>query len=190
MRLVSYIALGLFTAATLSAQTGNRKIPPNPKSPPADTSMTLDGHVITIEYNAPSARGRKVEGGLIPYDNWWRLGADNATTLTTDGDITIGDLRVPKGVYTLYVLASENGVSRFTPLAVVIRWNLIVNKQTGQWGTVYDDSEDLGRTAMKVTKLSQPVETLKITLTSSGAKPGNLRIEWGNSRAEATVRLR
>jgi len=177
MRFVSFIALVLTTAAMLSAQTGNRKVTQNPKSPPADTSVTLDGHAITIEYNAPSARGRKVEGGLIPYDNWWRLGADNATTLTTDADITIGDVHVPKGAYTLYVLASDGG------------WKLIVNKKTGQWGTVYDDSQDLGRTAMKVAKTAQPVETLKITLTSSGAKAGTLRIEWGSSRAEAPVKL-
>jgi hypothetical protein len=190
MRFASYIAVGLIIAAILSAQTGNRKVTENAKSPTADTSITLDGHAITIEYNAPSARGRKVEGGLIPYDTWWRLGADNATTLTTDADLVIGNLRVPKGACTLYVLASESGVSRFTPLAVVTRWTLIVNKQVGQWGTVYDDAQDLGRTAMKVTKPGQPVETLKIVLIDSGAKSAKLRIEWGNSRAEVPVKLR
>jgi hypothetical protein len=176
MRLVSYIALGLCAAALLSAQTGNRKATQNPKSPSADTSVTLDGHAITIEYNAPSARGRKVEGGLIPYGHWWRLGADNATTLTTDTDITIGDVHVQKGAYSLYILASEGD------------WKLIINKKTGQWGTVYDESQDLGRAALRVAKTGQPVETLKITLTGSG-KAGMLRIEWGNSRAEVPVKL-
>jgi hypothetical protein len=190
MRLVLLIALNVLTAALVPAQTGNRKLEPNPYSPPADTSMKLEGHAITIEYNAPSARGRKVEGGLIPYDHWWRLGADTATTLTSEADITIGGVRVPKGVHTLYLLASESAVSRFTPLAVVIHWVLVVNKQTGQWGTEYNESQDVARTEMKVTKLGKPVETLKITLTSATAKAGKLEIEWGQSQGEVAVKLR
>jgi hypothetical protein len=88
----------------------------------------------------------------------------------------IGNLRVPKGVHTLYILASESG------------WKLIVNKQTGQWGTVYNEPQDLGRADMKVTKLSQPVETLKIALVSGGSA-GTLEIEWGNTKAVVSIRL-
>jgi hypothetical protein len=117
-----------------------------------------------------------VEGGLVPFGQVWRLGADSATTLTTDADITIGDLKVPKGVYTLYVLASENG------------WKLIVNKQTGQWGTEYSESQDLGRVDMKITKLGEPVETLRITLRSAGASQGQLEIAWGSTRAAVAVK--
>jgi hypothetical protein len=164
-------------AGMLTAATGHRKVTQNKLSPPADTSMKLDGQSITIEYNAPSARNRKVEGGLIPNDQVWRLGADSATTLTTDVNITIGDLRVPKGVYTLYLLAKDSD------------WKLIVNKQTGQWGTEYNESQDLGRTAMKVTRLSTPVETLKITLKPAGGSQGTLEIEWGNSHGSVPVKL-
>src|SRR6266851_9667199 len=101
MKIISCIALGIIAATMTPAVTGNRKVTENKLSPPADTSITLGGHAVTIEYNAPSARGRKVEGGLIPYGSVWRLGADSATTLTTDVNLVIGDLRVPKGVYTL-----------------------------------------------------------------------------------------
>jgi hypothetical protein len=160
----------------LPAATGNRKVTQNKLSPPADTSVKLGGHAVTIEYNAPSVRGRKVEGGLVPYGEVWRLGADSATTLTTEADLMIGNLRVPKGVHTLYILASESG------------WKLIVNKQTGQWGTVYNEPQDLGRADMKVTKLSQPVETLKIALVSGGSA-GTLEIEWGNTKAVVSIRL-
>ena len=98
----------LFTAfALLTAATGNRRVTQNKPSPTAETSMKVGGKDVTIEYNAPSARGRKVEGGLIPYGEVWRLGADSATTLTTDTDLKIGNLSVPKGVYTLYIAASE-----------------------------------------------------------------------------------
>ena len=162
----------LFTAfALLTAATGNRRVTQNKQSPPAETSMKVGGKDVTIEYNAPSARGRKVEGGLIPYGEVWRLGADSATTLTTDTDLKIGNLSVPKGVYTLYIAATEGG------------WNLVVNKQKGQWGTEYNQPQDLGRVPLKMTKLSQPVETLKITLAH-----GMLDIEWGSTKASVTVK--
>jgi hypothetical protein len=147
-------------------------------SPSAETSITLGGQPVTIEYNAPSARGRAVEGGLIPHDAPWRLGADAATTLTTGSDIMIGNLRVPKGVHTLYLIGSEGGT-----------WKLIVNKQTGQWGTQYNEGQDLGRVDMKVSKLTAPVETLKIELVPSGASAGTLEIQWGNSKAAVPVRV-
>ncbi len=156
----------------LSAATGNRKVTQNKLSPPADTSLTIAGKAITIEYNAPSARGRKVEGGLIPNGSVWRLGADSATTLTTETDLAIGDLKVPKGVYTLYLIGGES------------EWKLIVNKQTGQWGTEYDESKDLGRISMKVANLPAAAETLKITLKD----PGVLEVVWGNSRATVSVK--
>src|SRR5690348_9202080 len=147
------IAVLLTAFAILTAATGKRQVTKNAKSPSAETSMKVGGQDVTIEYNAPSARGRKVEGGLVPYGEVWRLGADAATTLVTNTNLKIGNLAVPAGVYTLYIAASEGG------------WNLVVNKQTGQWGTEYKQDQDLGRVPMKVTKLSSPVETLKITLS-------------------------
>ena len=157
----------------MSGATGNRKVTENPLSPSADTTLTMGGHTVTIEYNAPSARTRKVEGGLIPYGKAWRLGADSATTLTTDAALTIGDLKVPKGVYTLYLSGGESA------------WQLIVNQQTGQWGTVYDSSKDLGRTSMKLVKSPQFVEQLTITLKA----PGILEVVWGNTIATVPVKL-
>lgn len=158
--------------ATLCLQAGVRKVTPNAKSPATSTSMKLDGHEVSIEYSAPSARGRQVEGGLIPYDQVWRAGADAATTLSNDADIMIGNLRVPKGVHTLYVAASPT------------EWKLVVNKQTGQWGTEYNESDDLGRVPLKLTKSSQPIETFKITLSD-----GTLSLAWGHTIATVPVKL-
>jgi uncharacterized membrane protein len=169
------VAAAIITAALLTAETGNRKVTQNALSPSAETSVSLGGHKVTIEYNAPSARGRKVEGGLIPYDAVWRLGADSATTLTTETDLTIGDLKVPKGVYTLYLQGGENA------------WKLIVNKQTGQWGTDYSQGQDLGRVSMKLSKLSEPAEKLKITLKSAGPA-ATLEIVWGGTHAVVPVK--
>ena len=172
MRITLCVALVLLLATLSPGATGHRKVTENDQSPTADTSVMLGGHAVTIEYNAPSARGRQVEGGLVPYDSVWRLGADSATTLTADADITIGALKVPKGVYTLYIAATATG------------WTLIVNKQTGQWGTDYDKSQDLGRVPMKVSKLGAPAEKLKIALSASG-----LEITWGATKAAVPVKL-
>jgi hypothetical protein len=176
MRALLGVALLAAGAMICAAETGNRKATDNKLSPSAETSMMLGGHPITIEYNAPSVRGRKVEGGLVPFDRVWRLGADSATTLTADANIDIGSLRVPKGAYTLYIQGSEGG------------WKLIVNKQTGQWGTEYNEAQDLGRVDLKMSKPSQPVETLKITLKGSGSQ-GTLEIAWGNTIATVPVKL-
>ncbi len=175
MKLTTIVAVALGTAMLLAGATGNRRVTQNAQSPSADTSVTLGGTTITIEYNAPSVRGRKVEGGLVPYEQVWRLGADSATTLTTTADVTIGTLKVPKGAHTLYVAASEGG------------WKLVVNNQTGQWGTVYKADQDLGRTDLKLTKLSAPVEKLSIALKGSGSA-GTLEIEWGNTKAAVAIK--
>lgn len=172
----------LSTVAALAgaafAATGNRQVTENALSPTADTSVQLAGHTVTVEYNAPSARGRKVEGELIPYDTWYRFGADAATTLTTDAEITVGSLKVPAGVHTLFLYATEkNG------------WQLIVNKQTKQWGLAYDKAQDLGRTPLKVTKLSSPAEKFTLTLKKTGDKTASLSMDWGTTHAEAALHL-
>jgi hypothetical protein len=145
----------------------------NPKSPSAEASVTIAGKAITIKYSAPSLRGRQMfgPGGQISKDPTypaWRTGADDATALHTDADLMIGSLMVPKGDYTIYTLVNT------TP------WQLIINKQTKQWGTDYDKSQDLGRVPMTVAKPSAPIETFKITLSGAGANKGKLQMEWEN----------
>ena len=177
MKILSYIALGIVTAAMLTAQTGNRRVTQNQKSPPADTTVTLGGSKITIEYNAPSLRGRKVGENVDPYKGKiWRFGADSATTITTGGDITIGNLKVPKGAHTLYILAGDSG------------WTLVVNNQTKQWGLTYNQDQDLGRVPMSTTTLSSPAETLKITLRDSGGANGEMEVDWGETKATVPIK--
>lgn len=154
-----------------------------PASPPAETSVTLGGKAITIKYSAPSVKGRKIFGGagaLQPDNTVWRAGANKATALHTDGDITIGTLDVPAGDYTLYVFLDPKG------------WQLAVSKQTGQWGinrdgsTTLDDSKAIGRTAMKMSKPASLVETYKMILAGSGKK-GTLTLEWENVVATVDI---
>jgi hypothetical protein len=148
------------------------------QSPPAETSVKINGKTISIKYSAPSLRGRKAfgPGGVISNDSTypvWRAGANAATALHTEADLTFGKLSVPKGDYTLFVDTGSNP------------WQLIVNKQTGQSGMDYDKSQDLGRIPMKVTKPAAPVETYKMTLSSAGANAGKLELAWENVVASA-----
>ncbi|MDQ2898500.1 MAG: DUF2911 domain-containing protein [Acidobacteriota bacterium] len=153
---------------TISAQETKKKSAP---SPPADTSVTVDGKKIGIEYAAPSMRERKIFGALVPYGQVWRTGANAATMLKTEADLDINGLHVPKGEYTLYTLPSQNEMM------------LIVNKQTGQWGTEYSQGQDLGRVKMTMSRSQAPVETFKITLDGEGGKRGKLTMAWENTIA-------
>ena len=164
-----------------SGQTDRKKfMTPNPQSPPMETAVTINGKQIWIVYHAPSVRGRKIFGGagaLQPDDTVWRAGADQATFLHTDADLDINGLAVPAGEYTLFV-ALDKG-----------KWELIVNKQTGQWGigrggaANREDSRDVGRTAMTMGKPTALVEQHKITLSSSAGNKGTLKIEFENVAA-------
>jgi hypothetical protein len=140
-------------------------------SPPAETSVTINGKNIAIKYAAPSTYGRKIYGELVPYGQVWRAGANSATALTTVADLDFNGLKVPAGHYTIYALPGESD------------WQLIINKQTGQWGTVYDQSQDLGRVKMNVSKADAPIETYKMTLASSGGNKGTLTLAWENTIA-------
>ena len=144
-----------------------------PLSPPAETSVTIAGKVITIKYGAPSVRGRQIfgEGGVVSKDKTypvWRAGANSATALHTDADLDIKGLAVPKGDYTVFALVNT------TP------WQLIINKQTGQWGLTYNQPQDLGRVPMDMTKPPAPIETYKMTLSSTGPNAGKLQLEFEN----------
>lgn len=154
---------------TVSAQEPKKK--KAALSPPAETSIVIDGKRISIDYSAPSMRGRQIFGGLEAYGRVWRAGANAATTLKTEADLNINGLAVPKGEYTLYVLLDKD------------QWQLIVNKQTGQWGTEYSEGQDLGRVKMTMSKPQAPIETFKIALSSAGTNKGKLTMEWENTVA-------
>lgn len=145
-------------------------------SPPAETSVSIDGKTISIKYSAPSLRGRTAFGpnGIISHDPQypvWRAGANSATALKTDAELKIGSLTVPPGNYTLFVDTAASP------------WALIINKQTGQWGLSYDKGQDLGRVPMDVTKPAAKVETYKMTLTGTGGNKGRLTLAWDETEA-------
>lgn len=157
--------------ATVGFATAQQK--KTPASPPAEATAMFGGKAVSIKYGSPSVKGRKIFGGLVPFGEVWRAGANSATALHTETDLMIGSLSVPKGDYTIYVLPSAT------------EWMLIINKQTGQWGTEYSQSNDLGRVKMTVKAAPALVEAYKMTLTATA-----LQLEWENTVATVPVKAK
>lgn len=149
-----------------------------------DASLTGPSR-IAISYGQPHARGRRVEGGLVPLDTVWRFGANTATHLHTDLDIAIGDVRIEAGDYSLFILNSRSG------------WQLIVNRRTGIWGSDYDRTRDVGRIPLTARTLAEPEESLSVYLVPESAQPrqgyaelrGILRIKWGRTELSTNWRV-
>jgi hypothetical protein len=154
------------------------------KSPPAQTTTTVAGKTLTIKYSAPSVRGRQIfgPGGLISHDPTypvWRAGANSATAFHTDADLDVGGLSLPKGDYTLFVLVKDPDA-----------WQLIVNKQTGQWGLAYKENMDLGRVKMEMSKPPSPVEVMKWTLAGQSGNTVKLTLAWENHEGSVPITVK
>ena len=163
------LALAVTTA---SAQKVVSTTPGKGGSPHETVEYSIKGAKITLTYGRPFVKGRALDA-VAPAGKVWRTGADEATTLTTDKALMFGSLMVPAGTYTLYTVPGPDA------------WKLVINKQTGQWGTVYQEGQDLGRVDMKVEKLPKAAEQLTISLAEGGSG-GVLNIDWGTTRATTT----
>jgi hypothetical protein len=146
---------------------------------PRDTASADVGRAhVVIDYGRPSARGRTVYGGLIPFNGVWRTGANAATQLITDRDLVIGGTPIPAGTYSLWSEATESD------------WTLIVNKQSGQWGTEHDAAQDFARIPLTVSKLTEPVEQFTITVASTGARAGTITLAWGDTQGTVSFTVK
>ena len=167
-------AIAIASIAALSL-AGSARAERQRASPHADVTATLAGKKITVSYGRPSMKARAIFGGLVPWDQVWRTGADEATTFTTETDVVIGGLKVPKGEYALFTIPTEK------------QWTLVVNKTAKQWGAFkYDAAQDLGRTPMTVTTATRPVEQFTIEMVPAG-KQLTLKLSW--DRTVATVAI-
>src|SRR5579864_4336818 len=145
-------------------------------SPPGTADCTINGKKVTIDYSRPYLKGRKLGTDLAPYGKVWRTGANEATTLTTAIALDIGGAKVPAGTYTLYTLPSEG------------TWKLIINKQTGQWGTEYHQEQDLARVDMKKQEIVVPVEQFTISLDQDSNDSADLILEWEKTRVWVVIK--
>jgi hypothetical protein len=140
-------------------------------SRPATVSAVIAGDHITIDYYAPSMHGRKIIGALVPYGEVWCTGANWATKITTEADLDINGMKLPKGSYSIWTLPNEK------------QWMLIINKQTGQFHLDYDETQDFGRVKMNLKTLASPVETFKIQVEPTTGNKGTLSLAWENTDA-------
>ncbi|MGH7569594.1 MAG: DUF2911 domain-containing protein [Gemmatimonadales bacterium] len=129
----------------------------------------IAGADIWVDYGRPLKRGRAIFGNVVPWNAVWRTGANAATQFSTPVDLVMGGVTIPAGKYTLWSLPSPTG------------WKLIVNKQTGQWGTEYHPEQDLAWVNLWEEKLPQPLEQFTITLEPEGTG-GVIRFAWDDRR--------
>ena len=167
--LKSFVAMAAIVACTLPLMAQQKRV-----SPHETVSAVIDGSRVTVTYGRPYTKSpktgetRKIWGGLVPYGQVWRTGADEATTLITQKPLVFGDTTVPAGAYTLWTLPAEDGSAK-----------LIINKQIGQWGVgpgSYDEKNDVARVDLKKDALDTPVDQLTIAVS----KPGLLKLSWEN----------
>ena len=128
------------------------------------------GASLWIDYGRPSKRGRTIFGNVVPWGEVWRTGANAATQFRTDKALEIGGVTVPAGFYTLWTIPSATG------------WKLVINGETGQWGTAHKAERDLFTVDMSVAALSEPVERFTIGV-QPGESGGELRMDWDTTRA-------
>ena len=142
------------------------------------TRATIGPATFTVDYGRPLQRGRTLLGDVISYDRVWRTGANAATQFTTSAPITLAGLSLPAGSYTLWTVPHRTGV------------DLIVNKQTGQWGTEYSRAQDLGTAPMKTDSVTPPVDKFTISIEPADARHGILAMAWGTFRWAVPIVVR
>jgi hypothetical protein len=135
-------------------------------SPNEQVAGTIGGKAVLVSYGSPRKRGREILGTVVPYDKVWRTGANAATTLLTVADIKIGGSLLPAGSYSLWTVPTRSGVQ------------LVINGQSGQWGTSYDPSKDVARVPMQMQTAQLPQEAFVITIVRTGNNSAELRIAW------------
>lgn len=171
------LALALLVPSLAASQAGPLRVglsgrasaevaltPPRVAGQPAPKAM-----VVKIDYGQPHARGREVPTELSKAGTVWRTGANTSTTITTDVDLVIGSATVPKGAYSLLTIRTADG------------YQLIINSNTGQWGTQYDQSKDFVRVPLTARTLAEARESLQIALVPAAdqSPKGMLTISWG-----------
>ena len=160
--ILCYLSVLILLSADIIAQNFKAPRP----SPDATITQYVGITKITVDYSSPGVKERKIWGELVPYGKIWRTGANEATHLKTNFDMVIGGVPLTKGTYTLWTFPTPAG------------WKFIINKQTGQWGTNYDERQDYARFDAIVEQMETPVETLTVTFDATSETSGRLKLMW------------
>ena len=147
-----------------------------PLSPPAKAEGTIGGKKVTIDYSAPSKRDRKIMGGLVPYGEVWRTGANAATKMTFSTDVKLGGAAVPAGTYALFTIPGE------------AEWTVILSKVSDEWGSyTYNQKDDQARVKVKPVAMAEPLETMTIGVQDMRAGKANLVIAWEKTKVPVEI---
>jgi hypothetical protein len=181
-KVLAAVALILASAGIVYSHEGSTNAPVQATdkskrpSPAAHAEYQFgDGKTVIVDYSSPRAKGRTVYGGLVPYGQIWRAGANEATTFVTNTDLTIGGKTVPAGSYTIFVIPNKD------------RWTLIINKKTSEWGVPYPgEASELTRVDMKVSSLPAPLENFTIAFSKTGNNC-TMSMDWETTRASVEI---
>jgi len=171
-KIKSLLVIGLLAASVLPALAQQKRT-----SPHETVSAVVDGDRVTVTYGRPytkdprSGTPRKIWGGLVPYGQPWRMGADEATTLITQQAIVFGDKTIPAGAYTLYMMPGETGASQ-----------LVFSTGLGGWGIPVDTKHDLTQVDLKKDALDQPVDQFTLSVGRNSGGGGLLKFSWENAQ--------
>jgi hypothetical protein len=175
-RIVAFLAVGCLTVGMMALLGSAQMDKASRPSPAAKATCDLGGgKTITVDYSSPRAKGRKIFGGLVPYGEVWRAGANEATTFVTTTDVMVGGNHVAAGSYTLFTIPNKE------------KWTLIISKKTGEWGIPYPGADqDLVRVDMKASATSSAVENFTIAFDKA-ASGCTLRMEWETTKATVDI---
>ena len=172
------LALSAGTLSTVLWAAAPTMAQPARLSPMGVAGSVIDGNRVSIYYSRPytkdakTGEARKIWGGLVPFGQVWRLGANEATLLVTQQPLEMGGLTIPAGASTLFLLPMQDGTAK-----------LIVNKQIGQWGTQYDEKQDLGRVDAKAETMNDAVDQFTMAVGKTpDAAGGTLKMMWENTQ--------
>lgn len=173
--LLSVIFFSFFLVSDVFAQS----LPEPRQSPVGLTRMIIDDCYVKVIYGRPSVRERDIFGSLVPFGEVWRTGANEATEITTTGDITFGGNRLPAGTYSMFTIPGEES------------WTIILNEQLGQWGSyTYSQERDVFRIQANVQKTHEKTEMFTILLESNTNSTGTMTMEWEHTRIVVPIALK
>ena len=169
---------GLGTLLALAAGPARADLDLPRPSPFAKTWQVVGLTEITVDYSSPGVKGRKIWGGLVPYDQMWRAGANQATKVTFSKDVTFAGKPVPAGSYAFFVIPGKSD------------WTVILNKKADQAGTGRDYKQDQDLLRVQVKPKSAPFrERLAYLVADFTDDKANLDLEWEKLRLSIPIGL-
>lgn len=168
------IRIVLIAVAVLAIVFFGMRLYTKRKSPADTAAFNQNGLSVQIDYCRPYKKDRVVFGQLVPYGKIWRTGANEATLFEVKQDVKIADKPLKAGTYTLWTVPDTD------------TWTIVMNKQTGQWGTKYDESQDVLRVDVPAGKTTETVEQFKIDIVPA-ANGANMVLRWENTEVKVPV---